>query len=86
MAINVPRIALSYEKWHFLHCSVRGVLYDLINVLSPFSVILQPWNLNLKVRFSYISSDRKIARKITKILRSFGFNLEFESFRFVKYS
>ena len=42
LAINVPRIALNHEKFHFLHCSVRGVLYDLINVLGPVSVILQP--------------------------------------------
>ena len=36
MAINVPRIAPNHEKLHFLHCSVRGVLYDLINILGPF--------------------------------------------------
>ena len=36
MAINVPRMALNHEKLHFLHCSVRGVRYDLINVLGPF--------------------------------------------------
>ena len=72
MAINVPRIALSDEKLHFLHCSVRGILYDLINVLGPFSVILQPRNF-FNVEFTYISNTRKIAGKITKIHRSFGF-------------
>ena len=72
MAINVSRIALSHEKLHFLQCSVRGVLYDLINVLGPFSVILQPRNF-LKVKSTYISSARKIARRITKILGFFGF-------------
>ena len=85
MAINVQRIALIHEKLHFLNCSVRGVHYHLINVLGPFSIILQPRNF-YKVKFAYISSARETARKITKILQYFGFYLEFESFRSVKYS
>ena len=40
--------------------------YDLINVLGPFSVILQP--RNLKVEFTNTSSGDRRARKITKIL------------------
>ena len=36
IAINVQRISLIHEKLHFLCSSVRGVLYDLINVLAPF--------------------------------------------------
>ena len=40
MAINVQRIAHTREKLHFLYCSVHGVLYPLINILGPFSVIL----------------------------------------------
>ena len=46
--------------------------YNLVNVLDPFSVILQPRNL-FKVKFTDTSSAGKSARKITKILRSFGF-------------
>ena len=34
-------LALIYEQLHFLE-SIRGILYDLIKVLGPFSVILQP--------------------------------------------
>ena len=41
MEINGQRISLTHEKVHSLDRSVRGVLYDLINVLGPFSVILQ---------------------------------------------
>ena len=44
-------VALNHEKLYFLHCSVRGVLYDLINVLGAFSVILQPLNF-LKAKFT----------------------------------
>ena len=46
--------------------------YDLFDVLGLFSVILQQWNF-YKVEFTYNSSAGKIARKIIKILRSFGF-------------
>ena len=42
MAANVRRISLTYEKLHFIHYSVRGVTYPLIDVLGHFSVILQP--------------------------------------------
>ena len=31
-----------HEKLHLLYCSVVGVFYDLINVLGPTSVTLQP--------------------------------------------
>ena len=52
----------------FMHYSVRGVIYALIDILGNFSVILQPWNF-CKVEFTYISSARETARKITKILQ-----------------
>ena len=42
MAINKRRISLTNEKLHFLHYSVREVIYALIDVLGQFSVILQP--------------------------------------------
>ena len=42
MAINVQRISLTHEKLHFLHYSVREVIYELIDILGHFSVILQP--------------------------------------------
>ena len=45
--------------------------YNLINVLGLFSVMLQLSN-SCKVYFIYISSASKTARKITKILHSFG--------------
>ena len=54
--------------------------YNVINVLGPFSLILQPWN-SYVVKFTNTSSAGKTARKITKILQSFGF----ESFELVKY-
>ena len=41
-----------------------------------FSVILQPWNF-CKAEFTYVCSAREATRKMTKILRSFGFYLEF---------
>ena len=39
-----------------------------------------------KVEFTYICSARETKRKITKILQPFGFELELESFKSVKYS
>ena len=47
VAINVQRISPTHEKLHFLHCSVRGVLHDLINVLGPFQSYwkLQTWKV-----------------------------------------
>ena len=36
MVINVQFISLTHEQLHFLCWSVRGVLYDLLNVLGPF--------------------------------------------------
>ena len=36
MAINVKRISLIHEKLHFRHYSVRGVIYELIDVLGHF--------------------------------------------------
>ena len=50
--------------------------YDLIDVLGPFSLILQPWNF-CKIEFSYISSgleaneknhkNTSIFRRLTRI-------------------
>ena len=59
--------------------------YNLINALDPFSFIFQPWNFYI-VNFTDTSSAGKTARKITKILQSFGFCLEFKSFKLVKYA
>ena len=59
--------------------------YDLINVLGPFLVILQPRNF-YKVEFTNTVSARKTARRITKILRSSGYSQEIESFKSMKYS
>ena len=36
MAINVQRISLTREKLHFIHYSVREVMYALIDVLGMF--------------------------------------------------
>ena len=49
--------------------------YDLMAILGSLSVILQPSNF-YKVEFTSTSSAGKTARKIKKILRSFGFNWE----------
>ena len=63
--------SLINEQLHFLHWSVRGILYDLTNVSGPFSVILQPWNF-CKLQFIYISCALDTARKLTKISWSFA--------------
>ena len=47
-------------------------MYDLINVAGPFAVILPPCYY-CKGEFTYIFSSGRTARKITKILLSFGF-------------
>ena len=36
VAINVQRISLTQEKLHFLHHSVREVIYELIEVWAIF--------------------------------------------------
>ena len=85
MAINVQGIYLSRVKLPFLYSSAReGGLYDLINVLGPFSVTLQPLNF-CKIEFTYFSSGRKTARKIKNILQSSCFQLGFESFKSGQY-
>ena len=38
MAINVRRTSLTRETLHTLHCSARGVIYALIDVLGHYSV------------------------------------------------
>ena len=38
-AINAWKISLTHEKLHFLHYSVREVIYALIDVSGHFSVI-----------------------------------------------
>ena len=59
--------------------------YNLMNVLGLFSVILQPRNFhNVKIINTFSAS--KTASKVTKILQSFGYSLEFESFKSAKYS
>ena len=62
MAIRVRWISLTLKQLLFLYWSEWGVLYDLINVLGPFLVILQPWNF-CKVEFTCICSAREISRK-----------------------
>ena len=59
--------------------------YEQINVLGSFSVILQPCNF-YKVEVTYTSSAGKTVTNITLLLRSFSFELEFESFKSMKYS
>ena len=44
MAIKVQRIALTHKKLPFVGCPVLGILYELISVLGPFSVIVQKFN------------------------------------------
>ena len=55
MAINVQMISLTHENLHFLHYPVREVIYELVDVLGQFSVILQPLNF-CKAEFTYINS------------------------------
>ena len=66
----------------FYYWCVRRVPYDLINVLGPFSVILQSWNL-CKVEFIHISSvDNTKHNNITLI---FWLLARIWTFRSVKY-
>ena len=51
--------------------------HNLIDVLGPFLVILQPLGFS-KVEFTDTSGAGKTARKITKMRRSLGYELEFE--------
>ena len=67
MAIDVQRIPVTHENLPFLHFSVRGMLFGLINDLGPPSVILQAYNCTI-IEFTYISSAHGTSRKITKIL------------------
>ena len=55
------------DLWmNFLYRSMlRSILYDLIDVLSPFSVILQPMNF-FKVEFANNSNAHEIAGTIAK--------------------
>ena len=50
LAIYAQRISFTHKQLHFLHWSLRSFLYDLINVLGPFSVIFQPKDYH-KVEF-----------------------------------
>ena len=60
--------------------------YDLINVLCPFSVILQPSDFYYEVQFTYTPSAGKAARKVIKYFDQFGFQIELESCKSVPYS
>ena len=62
MAINGRTTSLTHEKLRFLHNSVRGAIFALINVLGHFSVILQPGNFS-KVEFTFICSAGRTVRK-----------------------
>ena len=73
MTINVQRISLTHEKLHFLHYSVREAIYELIDVVGYFSVILQPGNF-CKVDLTYVCSTARTARKITKYFDLSAFN------------
>ena len=66
MAIDLQRIALTYEKSHFLFVVMSD---ESLNILGLLAVILDHEILE-KLNFS---SSRKAKRKITKILQSFGF-------------
>ena len=77
MAINVQRISLTHEKLHFLDYSGREVIYELIDFLGHFSVILQPLNF-CETEFTYICIAGRTARKVTKNTLIFRFYLEFE--------
>ena len=70
MAMDVKRISVTDEELDFLHGSVQGVLYDLINVLGPSSVIFQP--RNFRSEFAYISGAHNTTRKVKIILQSFS--------------
>ena len=59
------------RPWPIARCEQSP--YDLINVLGPFSVILQPLDFD-KVEFSCPSSVGRTVRKITKILNILDFN------------
>ena len=63
----------------------KGSPYNLIDVLGPFSIILQSLNF-FPVKFTDTFSAGKTMTKITKILRSFGFLLKFEAFKSAQYS
>ena len=80
MAINVQCISLTREQLHFSYWFVWWSLYNLINILGHFSIILHQWDLR-KVEFVDVSSAHETARKIRRILQSSGFQLEFESFK-----
>ena len=72
MAINVWRISLTHGKLHFLHYSVRGVIYALIDVLGHFSVILQHKifvKLNLP-KFVVLVGQRQNHKKYFNLLAS----------------
>ena len=60
MAIHVQRISLTHEKLHFLHYSVREVIYKLIDFDQ--------------VEFIYICSAGRTARKIKKYFDLLPFN------------
>ena len=47
--------------------------YNLIDVLDPISVIVQPCYF-YQVKFSVTSSANKTAKKVTKILQFLAFN------------
>ena len=52
MAINVHRISLTREKFHFPHYSLGEVIFQLIDVLGHFSVVFQSRNF-FKVERSF---------------------------------
>ena len=54
------------RPWPIVRCE-WGSPYDLIHVLGPFSVILQPRNC-YKVEFTNTSSAGRTTTKIKKIL------------------
>ena len=73
IAIDVRRISLNHEKLHFLHYSVRGVIYALIDVSGHFSLFCKHEifeKLNLPI-FVVLVRQRE---NYSKILQPFGFN------------
>ena len=68
----MQRISLTREKLHFLHYSVLGVIYTLIDVLGHFSVIFAIMKFFVKLNLP-VYSARETTRKINKILQPKGF-------------
>ena len=77
MVINVQWIALIMRNDIFFIARHEESIMIWSVFYAPVSAFLQPRNF-CKVEFTYISNSRKKVRKITKMLWSFVFQLEFK--------